>query len=475
MPSLAANPPTASVFLRQLQQLLNTLYQPAQAGDSLYHSMQRFFQKELAQWQKLPELERNWQQARKQQDPQQVRRERQRYTQLSHQLEQQRLARLEHCMHWSEQLLHLSEGMNHAETLTRSARILGSLQLLVPEQPRRATEVQFSYKLIYKVVLVLRLLEHRLQLQQMPEEWQQLWQQRSDLSQPTSYCPFREQIQLPLIMAIMLQDFGQLHPEAQALLNGPADKLDPLKALSPSAREQFLLISQQAGTDLLELGLGFWPYQGNDKTERTAHMATQLKRQQWIQQMLASGQQPGSGAGNLLKVPQVYTSIVMPGRRGFSYEALPKAALLLKEGVKRQLYSAEWVDQLLRITGLFPQGYGLAFIPSSHTGQPKDKYEFAIVNALYPKHPEMPHCRIVTRNLQYKNSGKDCIIKVEQNLYFRQARKQLEVVPAERLQHILSKLFTDSEQRFLRQLLPRCWQPNDFFAHPAHQNLWNKG
>ncbi|MDP4536037.1 hypothetical protein Q3O60_07555 [Alkalimonas collagenimarina] len=473
MPSLAANLPTASVYLRQLKQLLNTLYQPAQAGDSLYQSMQHFFKKEHAQWQKLPELERSWQQAR-QQKPEQVQRERQRYTQLSHQLEQQRLARLERCMHWCEQLLQLSEGTTINETLTRSARILGSLQLLVPEQPHRAIEVQFSYKLIYKAVLALRLLDHRLKLQQMPEAWQQLWQKRSGVSESNGDCPFREQIQLPLLMAILLQDFGQLHPDAQALLTAPTDKLDPLKALTPDERVQFLAVSQQACTDLLKQGLGFWPYQGNDKTERNAHLHSQQQRQQWIQQLLEDSQQPGAGSGNLLKVPQVYASIVMPGRRGFSYEVLPKAALLLKEGVKRQLYSAEWVDQLLRITGLFPQGYGLAFIPPRHASQPKDKYEFAIVNALYPEQPEEPHCRIVTRNLQYKNTGKDCIIAVQQNLYFRQARKQLEIVPAERLQHILSKLFADHEQRFLRQLLPRCWQPNDFFAQPAHQNLWNK-
>ncbi|MCH8536415.1 MAG: hypothetical protein LAT66_01470 [Alkalimonas sp.] len=475
MPSLAANPPTASVFLRQLKQLLNALYQPGRRGDSLYHSMQHFFQQEHAQWQKLPELERNWQQARQQSEPQQVRRERQRYTRLSHQLEQQRLARLERCMHWCELLLQLSEGTNATETLTRSARLLGSLQLLVPEQPRRAMEVQFSFKIIYKTVLALRLLDHRLQLEQMPAQWQQLWQQRSDGSESAVYCPFREQIQLPLVMAVLLQDFGQLHPEAQALLKDPTDKLDPLKALTPDVREQFLAISQQACTDVLKQGLGVWPYQGNDKTERSMHVEHQQQRQQWIQQLLDSGHQPGAGSGNLLKVPQVYTSIVMPGRRGFSYEALPKAALLLKEGVKRQLYSAEWVDQLLRITGLFPQGYGLAFIPPRHASQPKDKYEFAIVNALYPEQPEVPHCRIVTRNLQYKNTGKDCLISIPQNLYFRQARKQLEIVPAERLQHILSKLFADHEQRFLRQLLPRCWQPSDFFAQPAHQNLWNKG
>ena len=464
----------ANVFLRQLNFLLTALYQASQPQDSLFGLVRAYFQQEQPGWQELVNLQQNWQNAKKLPDPA-LSQHRRRYTELSYQLEQQRLKRLEQSIYCCELLLQLCEGESKSETLTRSARVLGSLQLLVPHQPKRALEVQFSYKLLYKMVLALRLLDHRLEREQMPSSWQHCWQQRQSDPTASTLCPFRNQIQLPLLQAILVQEFGQLHPAAQKLLHNSERRLDPLTELDSDARYQFLLQSHQGSLQLVQQGLGVWPYQGSDKTERQQHEQQQQKQQQWIKQLLEATQVPGQGSGNLLKVPQVYASIVMPGRKRFQYDALPKAALLLKQGVQHQLYSADWVDQLLRITGLFPQGYGLAFIPARASEQSRDKYEFAIVNALYPADPQVPHCRIVTRNLQYKNTGKDYAVPTTQNLYFRTARKQLEVVPPERLREILSKLFADAEQRFLRQLLPRCWQPNDFFSLPAHQNLWNKG
>ncbi|MEN3159321.1 hypothetical protein ABC502_13160 [Alkalimonas sp. NCh-2] len=474
MVKTAAHTTSSTVSMRQLTRLLHLLYQPNNPNDSLYGLMRRFFQHEQAARLELATLQQHWQQAKQQQAPD-ISLHRSRYNERHYQLEQQRQRRLEQCMHCCELLLQLSEGSQPAETLTRSARILGSLQLLVPEQPRRTLEVQFSFKLLYKMVLTLRLLQHRLERSLMPASWQLCWQQRQTEEAAEADCPFRHQIQLPLLLATMLQEYGQLHPSAQKLLQNAERRIDPLTEFNSEERYQFLLQSHQGSLQLLQQGLGHWPYQGADKQARQWHEQQQQAQQQWIMQLLEAAQAPGTSIGNLLKVPQVYTSIVMPGRKRFRYESLPKAALLLKQGVQQQLYSADWVDQLLRITGLFPQGYGLAFIPAKHSVQSRDKYEFAIVNALYPTQPQVPHCRIVTRQLQYKNTGKDYQIPIAQNLYFRPARKQLEVIPTERLQEILAKLFDDAEQRFLRQLLPRCWQPHDFFSQPAHQNLWNKG
>ena len=48
----------------------------------------------------------------------------------------------------AEKVLRLSEGNNQADTLVRSARLLGSLQLTAPDSPRRWRELQFGYKLL---------------------------------------------------------------------------------------------------------------------------------------------------------------------------------------------------------------------------------------------------------------------------------------------------------------------------------------
>ncbi|MDP4530000.1 hypothetical protein Q3O59_13300 [Alkalimonas delamerensis] len=464
--------PASNVFIRQLHSLLQMLYHPSQPQQSLFGLMRAYFQQDEGALAELQQTEQRWRQARADKDPA-LSDYRRRYTALSHQLEQQRLQRLEQTISCCEQLLQLCEGESKAETLMRSARLLGSLQLLVPTESKRSLEVQFSYKLLYKMTLTLRLLQHRLEQELMPASWQLIWQARQP--EAALHCPYRNHLQLPVLLAVMLQEYGQLHDAAQRLLFNAERRLDPLTELDNEARYQFLLQSHQGSLALLRHGLGAWPYQGKDKADRLRHEQQQQTQQQWITELLEAAQVAGQGRGNLLKVPQVYASIVMPGRKRFNYEALPKAALLLRQGVQQQQYSADWVDQLLRITGLFPQGYGLAFIPSKPSPKGRDKYEFAIVNALYPAEPHVPQCRVVTRDLQYRNTGKDCLVPTAQNLYFRPARKQLEVVPQERLREILTKLFADAEQRFLRQWLPRCWQPNDFFSQPAHQNLWNKG
>ena len=66
------------------------------------------------------------------------------------------------------------------------------------------------------------------------------------------------------------------------------------------------------------------------------------------------------------------------------------------------------------------------------------------------------------------------VISVENNLYFPQARKKLEVMSKERLLEILSKLVSNFEERKNMDLLPKCWFPDEYFSYGKHQNLWNK-
>ncbi|MDX1392490.1 MAG: hypothetical protein R3241_08920, partial [Rheinheimera sp.] len=85
-----------------------------------------------------------------------------------------------------------------------------------------------------------------------------------------------------------------------------------------------------------------------------------------------------------------------------------------------------------------------------------------------------PICRMVTRNLTYNVSAQGCIISVENNLYYPQARKKLEKISEERLLEILSKLVSNFEERKSMPLLPKCWQPGEYFSYVKNQNLWNK-
>ncbi|NRQ41723.1 hypothetical protein HRH59_03950 [Rheinheimera sp. YQF-2] len=371
----------------------------------------------------------------------------------------------------AEKILQLTEGQNNAETLTRSARLLGILQLTVPKSKRRWREVQFGYKALYRAALSLRLLQHMLTQQLLNDPWIEQHYAQRDAKDPQ--CPFRLNVQLPLVMAVLLLDVGMLHPKALAVLAGNNGTLDPQRALQSEERHQLLQLSTTARQHFFSLALAVVRFRSNNKQEQQLDMAQQQQRLDFTERLLAAAGDPNSAVGSLLKVPQVYSSIVLPGRQRFAYEALPKATLLLKDAVKRGELNALYTGHLLKITGVFPQGFGVAFIPAQTDLSVQEKYELAIVNQLYPAKAEEPLCRVVSRNLQYRRGGHNSCISVANNLYFKPARDRLAIMPPQRLQEILAGLSADFEPGQLRRFIPRCWHPEQFFSQSEHQNLWN--
>ena len=371
----------------------------------------------------------------------------------------------------AEKILLLTEGQNNTETLTRSARILGTLQLTVPDSKRRWREVQFGYKALYRVTLSLRLLQHMLTQQLLNDAW--IVQHYSQRNEKDMQCPFRLNVQLPLVMAVLLLDVGMLHPKALAVLAGNSDNLNPQRALQPEERQQLLQLSTAARQNFFAMALAVVRFRSNNKQEQQQDIAQQQQRLDFTERLLAAAEDPNSAIGSLLKVPQVYSSIVLPGRQRFAYEALPKATLLLKDAVKRGELNALYTGHLLKITGVFPQGFGVVFTPVQNDLSVQEKYELAIVNQLYPAKAEEPLCRVVSRNLQYRRGGHNSCISVENNLYFKPARDRLAIMPQQRLQEILANLSADFEPGQLRRFIPRCWHPEPFFSQSEHQNLWN--
>lgn len=371
----------------------------------------------------------------------------------------------------AEKLLRFTEGTNHNETLTRSARVLGCLQLTVPVSGRRWRELQFGYKLMYRATLSLRLLDHALQHKLLADPVLQLYYEQRIAGNDD--CPYRLNVQLPLVIAVMLMDAGQLSPDAVTLLTGYSGELDSARSLAPQERAEYLQRCQQASQHLLQSALELLPYRGNSKQERHLHVLLQHQRLNLIRQLIQLQTDPTSLLGNVLKIPQVYSSMVLPGRQRFVYEALPKASLLLKDSVTRGSLNGVMVKHFLRITGIFPQGFGIVFSPLQQDGIVQEKYEMAVVNQLYPDNIAEPLCRIVSRNLQYRRGGHNCQVSVEHNLYFKPARDRLAVVPSQRLEDILARLSADWQPGQLRRFIPRCWHPEQFFSQSEHQNLWN--
>ncbi|SNY49489.1 hypothetical protein SAMN06297280_1431 [Arsukibacterium tuosuense] len=461
----------SSVMVYRLERLLEVLY--SSEASCFYQRSKAFFASYRQQQAELKKAEQRWQQLQQAASVSQAERQqaRQHYSELQYQDERARLMRWADLHMLAEQLLKLSEGESNSETLAFSARLLGCLQIMVPTAKRQRELVQFAYKPLYRAVLSLRLLDHLLAQQLLDEPALVSHYQLRNRQAPDD-CPYRQHVQLPIVMAVLLQDIGLLHPDALGIIQGELAQFDSGRPLNLDERERLLQVSSAASLALLQQGFGIAPYKGNDKAEREQYFAAQQQRLHWLSQLLQLNPADKTLFGSLLKVPQVYASIVLPGRQRFNYALLPKAALLMREGARRNEYNGLLVDQLLRITGLFPQGYGVVFTPLAADNQPQDRYEFAIVNGLYPQKPEQPNCRVVSRQQQYRNTGIDISLQTDYNLYFKAARERLEVLPEHRLKALLNALYQDGEARYLRKLLPRCWQPEQFFTDPAHQNLW---
>lgn len=370
-----------------------------------------------------------------------------------------------------EKILRLTEGNTAADSLVRSARMLGSLQLTAPESPRRWREIQFGYKLLYRATLTLRLLDHALQHKLLTDSV--LLQYFTQRRFADDNCPYRLNVQLPLVVAVMLLDCGLLDVDAITVLTGYTGEQDASRNMLSEERQQYLATSRAAMVRLLDHALQLLPYRGSSKQEKQQHQLQQQHKINFIKQLLNANLDSVSSLTPLLSLPQVYSSIVLPGRHRYQYEALPKASLLLKDSVSRGQFPADWVKHLLSITGIFPQGFGIAFIPAQRDSTFAEKYELAIVNQLYPPSPAEPLCRIVSRNLQYRRGGHNCQVRVDHNLYFKPARERLSVIPPQRLQEILTQLSADWEPGQIRRYMPRCWQPQQFFSQSEHQNLWN--
>lgn len=389
-----------------------------------------------------------------------------------------RLDRIRNLKQIARQLLHLLEGDNAQEIRVQAARALGTIQLISPTKGKQVPLVNQRHKHAYKAILAVLLLDQLLVDQLIKNRYvlNKVLETEQQKSQQTDllYSPFMEEIQMPLVMAVLLQDIGLQHPAARRILQGENDDLDEFRALTSTERQELLRISYEQSQDYLKNGLGLDSYIGNSKTERESFNLQEQDKQLFISHLLKEAIQPENGIGNLIKIPQVYVSVVLPSKQNYRYDQLPKVSAVLRAGVEKGWYPAEIVNTLLQITGDFPQGYGITYIPKDSDQKDLDRYEYAIVNSLYPAESDQPGCRFVTRNLNYTHAGSNLIVKRENNLYFATAQKKLERMSEERLKEILSKLVSNFEERSQMDLIPKCWGPDEFFTILKNQNLWNR-
>ncbi len=474
-----------SMYSKAVSSLIHRIYDTTAVADSVYEQAILYFQQTEAQQAQKVELAQqvmlfeNRQQQVSQRDLalvehnlKQAQGEQQNFQQARDDEANTRISALKRlCM----DILELCQGESTEDTNLLSAKLLGTIQLLSPTEGKNVASSNQKSKHLYKAVLSLRLLDKLLADGELNNAFVQ---QRFNATQSNKlakdeYDPFRDDVQIPLLMAALLQDIGSCHPEAQLILKGADGKADEFRVLENDERMQLLQVSFREGLKYVTQ-LGGEKYSGNSREERDLHIKRENERLNFIQFLLKNAIKPEHGIGNLLKIPQIYTSVVLSTKSNYSYEALPKVALVLEKGVEKGVCSKVAVDALLSITGIFPQGYGITYIPKDSDRQDLDRYEYAIVTGLYPADKRQPVCRMVTRNLTYNVSAMGCVVSVANNLYYPQARKKLERISEERLLEILSKLVSNFEERKNMALLPKCWHPDEYFSVVKNQNLWNK-
>ncbi|MEH8022402.1 hypothetical protein [Rheinheimera metallidurans] len=475
-----------SNYSKSVSVLISRIYDTNPVANSLYQQAQQYFQQSEEQKAEKIELEQqvylfeNRQQQVSKRDAalvernlQQAQTEKNTFQQARDEEASQRYSALKLVC---DDILALSQGESEEDTKVLSAKLLGTIQLLSPAEGKQVAISNQKSKHLYKAILSLRLLDKLLADGDLKNAYVQQRYLASKGKQfaKDDYHPFRDDVQIPLLMAALLQDIGSCHPDALLILTGNDGNADEFRVLENDERLALLQISYRESVNYVSYGIGLGKYSGNSRSERDTFIKLEAERQSFVLSLLKSAIKPEHGIGNVLKIPQIYTSVVLSTKSSFSYETLPKVTLVLEMGVEKGVYSKVAVDALISITGVFPQGFGITYIPKDSDRQDLDRYEYAIVTGLYPADPRKPICRMVTRNLTYNVSAQGCTVSVENNLYYPQARKKLERISEERLLEILSKLVSNFEERKNMALLPKCWHPEEYFSYMKNQNLWNK-
>lgn len=392
-------------------------------------------------------------------------------------LELEKLERIErhnHLLNICREIIELTEGDSFKESNRKSAQLLGTIQLISPTEGKKIAANNEYCKPLYKAILSLRLLDRLLldneitdpqivkTLAEFPE--QSFAQYDLDMQHRVIV-----QIKIPLLMAALLQDIGIYHRDAQEILTGVDSTKDPHRTLEVDERKKLLAINYKQTLKYITEGLSLPVYVGHSKEERDQFIIDEKIKLTFLQQLIKSSFKPKQSVGNLLKIPQIYTSIIFSTKDSYNYKVLPKVYQVLNKSAELGACSQKIVDALYQITGMFPQGYGVIYMP-----QEGGCYEYAIVNRLYPTLPEQPLCRIATRKLAFIGYGHNIEVKKQNNLYFPHMAKKVASLSKERLNEILELLSSNYQERQELDLLPRCWHANEFFSVRTNQKLWDK-
>ncbi|MCF2948559.1 hypothetical protein L0668_10610 [Paraglaciecola aquimarina] len=387
-----------------------------------------------------------------------------------------RLARRDKVVEVCTRLVQTAEGEDWQEAQTNSGKFLATLFLLSPRGGKKLADLHQRLKPAYKAVLALRLLDKLILDAKITYPFivkhHDAENRYSEKSAELSY--FQQEVCLPIVITAIFQDIGLQHPDAQQLLKGEDGKQDEFRLLEKDTRIKLLKLNHKHTLDYLENGLGAGQYAGNSKADRAEFNKNEQAKLKFIRTLVIDALKPKLDVGNIIKIPQIYSSIIFSTKTNAAYSDMPKAGKVIEKAAENGAVNKVMADHFIQIVGHFPQGYGITYIPQDENKYWLDRYEYAIVIHLNPHHPDEPICRGATRKLTFHSAGQSFTVNKESNLHFNIARKKLSTVAPERLKEILEKLCSNFEERKNLALIPHHWIAYDYFTFVKFQNLWKK-
>jgi hypothetical protein len=388
-----------------------------------------------------------------------------------------RISRLNDAVDMCLNLLSLSEGEDFENTQLKSAKFLTTLVLFSPGTGKKLAELHQRLKPAYKAVLSLRILD-KLVLDGVVKNAYMLRNYDPDKRyepEASDYICYTQSVIMPIMLAAIFQDVGLQHPDLIELLNGNDGKKDRFRLLEQDDREKMLRLNYQYTIDYLQNGLGCQQARTKTEEQEAAFDEAEKQRLKFQLGLVLDANSSKLGTSEIIKIPQIYASIILSTKRDFQRKSLATASLLIEQLAIKKAISSPIAKVFVAIVGQFPLGYGIVYIPKDIRGEELELYEYAIVSELNPKKFDEPICRPVTKNLMFLTYAKTMILERHINLHFSVARKKLMNIDPQRLVEIMQKLTYDFKPEESSAFVPEYWEPHNYFFIEGNQNLWGRG
>ncbi len=266
-----------------------------------------------------------------------------------------------------------------------------------------------------------------------------------------------------ITQGIYIHQLGLQSESSQKILK---EKKGDNSEISKEQRCEFLKQSSKISLEFLIFGISAQRPKLDTKEQETEWKKKVRKELNFKSEVIKSINHANGEIGEILKVCQLYTSLMLQDKEHEQQGLENYAYKIMKSRSEQGKLNQQFCEKLLNIMGQFPIGSGLFMMNQTLPGH-KDKnpnlIEKAIVTKIYPKNPQEPFIKKVTRNeLYYKYEEQGTLIKCE-NLTFN-----------------FNKLSPLKQKNFKQQYSPdqekanRFWKPNDIFnSRISEKNLWN--